>query len=121
MCGCLNRELVVQRHLKHGEAKLRTAEYRAWASMLDRCNNPNRKHYKYYGGRGIKVCERWMTFANFLADMGRRPSPLHSIDRWPNPDGDYEPGNCRWATRMQQRHNWSGVDDGGGRSTDGGV
>lgn len=91
----------------HGAAKkdTRTPEYRSWAAMIQRCNNPRNKNFAYYGGRGILVCERWQhSFAQFLADMGPRPSPKHSIDRINN-DGGYEPGNCRWATQEQQKGN----------------
>jgi hypothetical protein len=81
------------------------AEYRAWKAMKTRCTNPNRADWKNYGGRGISVCERWATsFENFLADVGPKPSPLHTLDRILN-DGSYEPGNCRWATRGEQLKN----------------
>jgi hypothetical protein len=86
---------------RHGMTGSR--EHRSWRLMRTRCNNSKRQHYKYYGGRGIKVCKRWMKFANFLTDMGRCP-PNHSLDR-KNNDGNYCKSNCRWATRIEQRNN----------------
>lgn len=80
------------------------AEYTAWSGMNCRCNNPAVLNYANYGGRGIKVCARWSSFKHFLSDMGRKPTPQHSLDRVNN-EGNYEPENCRWATRAQQNNN----------------
>ncbi len=79
-------------------------EYNAWNAMKNRCNNPKDPSFYRYGGRGISVCDRWLTFENFLADMGNRPSKRYSLDRINN-DGNYEPGNCRWATAKVQGAN----------------
>lgn len=106
-CGCLQS---AGNHRTHGESvKGRwTAEYRAWVNMITRCTNPNATRYKDWGGRGISVCEEWLNdYPVFLSHVGRRPSAQHSLDRFPNPDGNYEPGNVRWATRLEQAHNKS--------------
>ena len=117
-CGCLRRESTASRgrilcsaigkantthgHARHGSE---SPEYHAWAALKQRCMNPNVKCFKNYGERGIQVCDRWLnSFENFLADMGERPSGM-SIDRYPDNDGNYEPGNCRWATPKQQANN----------------
>lgn len=98
-CGC------VLPHRKHGESGKRIPEYEAWKGMKDRCSNPNGEFWDAYGGRGIRVCERWIgSFPNFLADMGRRPTAMHSLDR-KDVNGNYEPGNCRWATTGEQARN----------------
>lgn len=79
--------------------------FQVWSNMVDRCTNPRCQPWPYYGGRGISVCERWMYFWYFVADMGERPTPKHTLDRFPDNDGNYEPGNCRWATQKEQMRN----------------
>jgi hypothetical protein len=87
---------------KHGMTG--TPEYGVWLTMRRRCDTPSVERYPEYGGRGISVCDRWHKFENFIADMGRRPSLQHSIERRNN-DGNYEPSNCHWATRDEQVYN----------------
>jgi hypothetical protein len=85
--------------------KTHPAEYRAWSCMRTRCTNPKFIDWDLYGGRGIRVCDQWDSFANFFEDMGSKPSPRHSLDRRDS-DGNYEPDNCRWATAKEQANNW---------------
>jgi hypothetical protein len=82
-----------------------TKTYSTWADMVKRCTNPKAIGWPHYGGRGIQVCSHWLTFTNFLADMGEKPEGRYELDRYPNKDGNYEPGNCRWATRSQNMRN----------------
>lgn len=103
-CGCRQYEAISKSRRTHGESH-KTAEYKLWLSMRDRCNNAKNKKYSFYGGRGIRVCERWNDYSAFLADMGRRPTPKHQIDRYPDQDGNYEPGNCRWVTCKENQRN----------------
>lgn len=110
-CGCLQREMSAARRTTHGACRggKITPEYGVWSSMISRCENPNAAGFATHGSRSIKVCKRWRTsFANFLADVGIRPSPKHSLEREDN-DGNYEPSNCRWATDTEQMRNtrWS--------------
>lgn len=105
-CGCLYDEMRGTVHnLTHGHAIGEgTPEYRTWQSMRRRCEDPHHKDFKNYAGRGIAVCPRWAKFENFLADMGLKPSPEMTINR-KNNGGNYEPGNCEWASESQQQNN----------------
>lgn len=118
-CGCAKPEVarangragsakVAASKTRHGRSVGKTTyyipEYGIWKSMRQRCLNPRSKDFPAYGGRGIRVCERWSDFANFISDMGERPTVNHSIDRV-DPNGNYEPSNCRWADDFQQAAN----------------
>jgi len=109
-CGCFlseSRAANGRKNVTHGMKH--SLEYHTWVSMKQRCTNPNDPAYSYYGGRGITVCERWLnSFEHFLADMGQRPTPDHSLDRYPDNDRGYEPGNCRWATPKEQAWSYRG-------------
>lgn len=107
-CGCYHNELSALQARRHGHAShiYKAPEYMAWQNMKSRCYSPRNDRFESYGGRGITVCDRWRdSYEAFLTDMGRKPSPHHSIDREDN-DGNYEPGNCRWALlKVQARNN----------------
>ena len=97
-CGCLSKEIRKTHNMSNDP------EYKVWASMIQRCSNPNSRSAKNYLERGIKVCERWHSFENFFEDMGKRPEPKYTLERVDN-DGDYQPDNCMWADRSAQSIN----------------
>jgi len=108
-CGCLSAERALENFAPHREkhGMCGSPEHRAWAGMRERClGNWSSNHTESYRRKGIGICKRWQDFNNFYADMGDKPSPLHSLDRIDN-NGDYQPDNCRWATTQQQNNNKS--------------
>jgi hypothetical protein len=110
-CGCLGREHRIASLRTHGATErgsTNRAEFWVWQGMRNRCYRKTHRHYYMYGGAGITVCDRWReSFASFFEDMGPRPSKKHSLDRYPNQNGNYEPGNVRWATWPEQQRNKS--------------
>jgi hypothetical protein len=117
-CGCVARARIGALRRKHGMTA--TPEFASWSRLLRRCYSETNNRYARYGGRGIRVCDEWRgSFEAFLGDMGPRPSSAHSVERINN-DGNYEPGNCRWATRLEQMQNTSQnvyIDANGARLT----
>lgn len=94
-----------EKRIKHGRSKFKIEEYLVWNGMLQRCYNPNRDNYKFYGGLGVRVHIRWHNPVNFQNDVGKRPTKHHTLDRWPDKFGHYGPDNFRWALKVQQANN----------------
>jgi hypothetical protein len=107
-CGCFKREFASAMGAKtrtHGCSRTGSLTYQSWTAMRDRCLTKTHHQYPEYGGRGIRIDPRWNDFSVFLADMGERPSQQHTLDRYPDQNGNYEPTNTRWATKKQQSRN----------------
>lgn len=100
-CGCLLSETAKKNQFRHGE--FGTPTYKSWDSMIQRCTNPKQTSYERYGGLGVTVCERWRDYLNFRSDMGERPAAM-TLDRIDS-NGNYEPGNCKWSTDIEQARN----------------
>lgn len=106
-CGCFKLEILLRRSTKHGDSLSSGCHslYYVWANMIQRCENPKRQDYRFYGARGISVCDRWRTYALFREDVEPTYHRGLKLDRFPNKTGNYEPGNFRWATQQQQCRN----------------
>lgn len=111
-CGCLKSEtskILIRKNIdnkKHGMSLGAFSEYWCWQNIKKRCYSSKDKCYYLYGGKGIKMCDKWLSsFENFFEDMGKKPTPKHSLDRFPDKNGNYEPSNCRWATMKEQSNN----------------
>lgn len=103
-CGCFKKEETIKRFTTHNCSR-GSLEYISWSNMIERCNNPKAINYSNYGGRGITVCKKWKkSFINFLEDMGNKPGKEYSIDRIDS-NGNYEPSNCKWSTKLEQNNN----------------